>query len=61
LVSAIAPSRRRRFLERGDLEAKRVEEEEIIVKYGQQPLDDRPDIAPVTAERREALMREWRE
>jgi hypothetical protein len=52
---------RRRFLNRGNLEAKRVEEEKIIAEYGQQPLDNRPDIVPVTAERREALMREWRE
>jgi hypothetical protein len=57
----MAPSRRRRFLERGDLEAKRAEEEKVIAEYGQQPLDDRPDIAPEPAERREGLMREWRE
>jgi hypothetical protein len=57
----MAPSRRRRFLERGDLEAKRAEEEKVIAEYGQQPLDDRPDIAPEPAEWREGLMREWRE
>jgi hypothetical protein len=54
-------SKRRIFLERGDLAAKRAEELEGIVEYGQQPLDNRPDIAPLTAERREGLMREWRE
>ena len=52
---------RRRFLEGGDLEAKRVEEERVVAKYGQLPLDDRPDIAAATAERREGLMREWTE
>jgi hypothetical protein len=53
------PSRRRRFLERGDLEEKREEDKKVIARYGLQPLDDRPDLAPSTAERREALMREW--
>ena len=50
LVTAMAPLRRRRFLECGDLEAKRAEEENVIKEYGQQPLDDCPDIAPETAE-----------
>ena len=57
----MAPSRRRRFLECDDIEAKRAEEEKVIEGYGQQPLDDCPDIAPETAERREGLMREWKE
>jgi hypothetical protein len=60
-ATAMAPRRRRRFLECDDLEAKRAEEENVIKEYGQQPLDDCPDIAPETAERREGLMREWRE
>ena len=60
-ATAMAPLRRRRFLECDDLEAKRAEEENVIKEYGQQPLDDCPDIAPETAERREGLMREWRE
>jgi len=49
----MAPLRRQRFLECDDLEAKRAEEENVIKEYGQQPLDDCPDIAPETAERRE--------
>jgi hypothetical protein len=57
----MGPSRRRRFLERGDLREKKAEEEEVITRYGRQLLDDRPDIAPLTAERRKGLMREWRE
>jgi hypothetical protein len=57
----MAPSRRRRFLERSNLEAKRAEEEKVIAECGQQPLDNRPDIAPETAVRREGLMREWRD
>jgi hypothetical protein len=57
----MAPPRRRRFLGCHDLEAKRTEEEKVIEEYGQQPLDDCPDIALETAERREGLMREWRE
>jgi hypothetical protein len=57
----MAPLRRRRFLKYDDLKAKRVEEENVIKKYGQQPLDDYPDIIPETAERRKGLMREWRE
>jgi hypothetical protein len=57
----MAPLRRQRFLECDDLEAKRGEEENVIKEYGQQPLDDRPDTAPETAERREGLMRERRE
>ena len=60
-VTAMAPLRRRRFLECDDLEVKRAEEENVIKEYGQQPLDDCPDIAPETAERREGLMKEWRE
>ena len=60
-ATAMAPSRRRRFLEGGDLEAKRVEEQKVIKEYGQQPLDDCPDIAPATAERRQGLIKEWRE
>jgi hypothetical protein len=44
-----------------DLAAKRAEDEKVIEKYGQQPLDDRPDIAATTAERRERMMEEWRE
>ena len=52
-ATAMAPLRRRRFLEYYDLEAKRAEEENVIKEYGQQPLDDCPDIAPETAERRE--------
>jgi hypothetical protein len=60
-ATAMAPRRRRRFLECDDLEAKRAEEENVIKEYGQQPLDDYPDIAPEIAERREGLMREWRE
>jgi hypothetical protein len=59
--TAMAPLRRQRFLECDDLEAKRAEEENVIKEYGQQPLDDRPDIAPEAAERREGLMRERRE
>ena len=54
----MAPSRRRRFLERGDLEVKRAEEEKVMAEYGQQPLDDRSGIALETAERREGRMRE---
>jgi hypothetical protein len=54
----MAPLRRRRFLEYDDLEVKRTEEEKVIKEYGQQPLDDCPDIVPETAERREGLMRE---
>jgi hypothetical protein len=46
---------------RGDLRKKKAEEEEVIAQYGRQPLDDRPDIAPLTVERREGLIREWRE
>jgi len=57
----MAPPRRWRFFECHDLEARRTEEEKVIEEYGQQPLDDRPDIALETAERREGLMREWRE
>jgi hypothetical protein len=57
-AATMPPSRRRRFLERGDLEEKREEETKVIAQYGLQPLDDRPDLAPLTAERREALMRE---
>jgi hypothetical protein len=57
----MAPLRRRRFLECDDLEAKRVEEENVIKEYCQQPLDDSPDIALETAERCKGLMREWRE
>ena len=60
-ATAMPPRRRRRFLEGDDLEAKRVEEENVIKEYGQQPLDDCRDIAPETAERREGLMKEWRE
>jgi hypothetical protein len=55
-ATAIAPLRRRRFLECDDLEAKRAEEENVIKEYGQHPLDDCSDIAPETAERREGLM-----
>jgi hypothetical protein len=55
----MAPAPRRRFLEGGDLEAKRVEEEKVVAEYGQLPLDDRPDLAPATTERREGLMSEW--
>jgi hypothetical protein len=57
-ASTIGPLRRRRFLERGDLREKKTEEEEIIARYGRQPLDNRPDIALLTAERREGLIRE---
>lgn len=60
-ATAMAPLRRRRFLECDDLEAKRAEEENVIKEYSQQPLDDCPDIAPETAARREGLMREWGE
>ena len=60
-ATAMAPLRRRRFLECDDLEAKRADEENVIKEYGQQPLDDCPDIAPETAARREGLMREWGE
>ena len=59
-ATAMAPLRRRRFLECDDLEAKRADEENVIKEYGQQPLDDCPDIAPETAEPREGSMREWR-
>jgi hypothetical protein len=52
------PLRRRRFLECDDLETKRAEEENVIKKYGQQPLDDCPDITSETAERREGLIKE---
>jgi hypothetical protein len=54
----MAPLRRRRFLKCDNLEAKRVKEENVIKEYGQQPLDDCPDIILETAERREGLMRE---
>jgi len=54
----MAPPRSWRFLECHDLEAKRTEEEKVIEEYGQQPLDDRPNIA---LEQRKGLMREWRE
>jgi hypothetical protein len=57
----MAALRRWRFFECHDLEAKRTEEEKVIEEYGQQPLDDRLDIALETAERREGPMREWRE
>jgi hypothetical protein len=57
----MALPRKRRFLEYHDLEVKRTEEEKVIKEYGQQPLDNRPDIALETAERRKGLMREWRE
>ena len=57
----MAPSKRRRSLESGDLEAKRAEEEKVITEYSPQPLDDRPEIAGATAERREGLIKEWRE
>jgi hypothetical protein len=36
-ATAMAPLRRRRFLECDDLEAKRAEEENVIKEYGQQP------------------------
>jgi hypothetical protein len=58
-AAIMPPSRRRRFLKRGDLVEKREEDKKVIARYGLQPLDDRPDLAPSTAERREALMREW--
>ena len=58
-AATMPPSRRRRFLERGDLEEKREEEKKVIAQYGLQLPDDRPNLAPLTAERREALMREW--
>jgi hypothetical protein len=54
----MAPLRRRRFLECDDREAKRAEEENVIKEYGQQPLNDCPDITSETAERREGLIRE---
>ena len=57
-ATAMAPPRRRRFLECDDLEAKRAEEENVIKEYGQQPLDDCLDITPETVERCEGLMRE---
>jgi hypothetical protein len=60
-VSTMPPSKRQRFLERGDLAAKKAEEQQVIAGYSQQPLDDCPDIAPLTAERREGYMREWKE
>lgn len=55
------PAKRRRFLESGDLEAKRAEEERVIEEYSLHSIDDSPDIALDTAERREALMVEWKE
>jgi hypothetical protein len=54
----MASLRRRRFLECDDLEAKRAEEENVIKKYSQQPLDDCPDIISEIAARREGLVRE---
>lgn len=57
----MAPQRRWRFLDCDDLEAKRAEEEKVIGEYGLQPLDDSPGIADATAERREALMEDWKE
>ena len=57
-ATAMAPLRRRRFLECDDREAKRAEEENVIKEYGQQPLNDCPDITSETAERREGLIRE---
>jgi hypothetical protein len=58
-AAIMPPSKRRRFLERGDLKEKREEDKKVIAQYGLQPLDNRPDLTPLTAERREALMREW--
>jgi hypothetical protein len=52
------PRRRWRLLECDDLEAKRAEEENVIKEYSQQLLDDCPDIALKTTERREGLMKE---
>ncbi|KAI9658227.1 MAG: hypothetical protein M1821_002359 [Bathelium mastoideum] len=56
----MAPPRRRRFLDQcDDLEAKRAEEAKVIDQYSQLPLDDSPELAEATAERRAALMNEW--
>jgi hypothetical protein len=56
----MTPLRRRRFLECDDLEAKRAEEENVIKEYGQQPLDECPDIAPETAERHDVPALQYR-
>ena len=61
LAAAMAPPKRRRFLECEDLEAKRIEEEQVIEDYRLHPLDDYPEIGEETQHRREAFMEEWRE
>jgi hypothetical protein len=57
------PPKRHRFLdlEPDDLEALREEALEAIDYYDEHPLDDTPDVALSTFERREAHMREWNE
>jgi len=56
------PPRKGRFLRPGDdLEAKRAREEKSIEECAQLDLDDSPNIAESTEERRKALMMEWKE
>jgi hypothetical protein len=53
----MAPPRRSRFLEDGDLEAKRAREEKRIEEYNLHPLDDSPDIAEATSVTHKGLIR----
>jgi hypothetical protein len=60
-ATAMAPLRRRRFLECDDLEANRAEEENVIKEYGQQPWATVPILHQKPRSGVEGLIREWRE